>query len=63
MSSDTSPFIEDSDEDGEFIPYSIKVVYDEDGVLSYETTVQIFDKRTMIRGIKKIKHDFKTKRR
>ena len=32
-------------------------------VLSYDTIVAIFDKRQVIRGIKKMKHDFKFNRR
>ncbi len=32
-------------------------------MLSYETIVAIFDKRQMIKGIKKMKFDFKKKRR
>lgn len=46
------------------IEYEIKPKYDdEDGVLSYQTIVQIFDKRQAIKGIKKMKYDFKIKRR
>eukprot|EP00347_Sterkiella_histriomuscorum_P002589 403367560 len=56
-------YIEDSDEDGDFIEYEIKHRCDEDGILSYQTIVQIFDKRQVIKGIKKMKHDFKVKRR
>ncbi len=37
--------------------------YDPDGVLGYETIVSIFDKRQVIKGIKKMKFDFKMKRR
>ena len=32
-------------------------------MLSYQTIVQVFDKRQVIKGIKKMKHDFKVKRR
>jgi hypothetical protein len=45
------------------IEYEIKPLYDSDGVLAYQTIVQIFDKRQVIKGIKKMKHDFKVKRR
>jgi hypothetical protein len=45
------------------IEYEIKPRLDEDGVLSYRTIVEIFDKRQVIKGIKKMKHDFKNKRR
>jgi hypothetical protein len=46
------------------IEYEIKPKFDsDDGVLSYETIVQIFDKRQAIRGVKKLKNDFKVKRR
>lgn len=31
--------------------------------MSYKTIVDIFDKRQVIKGIKKMKHDFKNKRR
>ena len=41
----------------------MKLKYDVDRVLAYETIVQIFDKRQVIRGIKKMKHDFKVNRR
>ena len=66
--------MEDSDEDGDckIIIYSLNVLvlaietklkYDSDGVLSYETIVNIFDKRQAIKGIKKMKYDFVNKRR
>jgi hypothetical protein len=45
------------------IEYEVKLKYDQDGVLSYETIVSIFDKRQVIKGIKKMKFDFKMKRR
>jgi hypothetical protein len=45
------------------IEYEIKQKYDMDQVLSYETIVAIFDKRQVIKGIKKMKFDFKMKRR
>jgi hypothetical protein len=45
------------------IEYEIKLKYDEDGILSYETIVAIFDKRSVIKGIKKMKYDFLMKRR
>lgn len=45
------------------IEYEIKLKSDPDGVLSYETIVAIFDKRQVIRGIKRMKYDFKVKRR
>lgn len=67
--------IEDSDEEGDckiylliktifvVIEYEIKPKYDEDGILTYQTILQIFDKRQAIKGIKKMKYDFKIKRR
>ena len=45
------------------IDYEIKLTFDEDDVLSYQTLVQIFDKRQAIKGIKKLKNDFKVRRR
>ena len=45
------------------IEYEIKPKYDHDKVLSYETIVQIFDKRSVIKGIKKMKYEFKVNRR
>lgn len=45
------------------IEYEIKIKYDPDKVLSYDTVVAIFDKRQVIRGIKKMKYDFKVNRR
>lgn len=45
------------------IEYEIKLKFDEDDILSYQTIVQIFDKRQLIKGIKKMKYDFKVKRR
>lgn len=46
LSSDYNQFLEDSDEDGDFIEYEIKLKYDqEDGVISYDTIVDIFNKR------------------
>jgi hypothetical protein len=45
------------------IEYEIKIKWDNDNVLSYETIVSIFDKRQVIRGIKKMKHEFKMNRR
>lgn len=41
----------------------MKVKVDPDGIISYETVVAIFDKRQVIKGIKRMKHDFKVKRR
>ena len=42
----------------------IKVLYDvEDNVLSYQTIVQILDKRQAVSGIKLLKKEFKIKRR
>mmetsp|Transcript_41453 Transcript_41453/g.30467 ORF Transcript_41453/g.30467 Transcript_41453/m.30467 type:complete len:126 (+) Transcript_41453:506-883(+) len=60
---ESNALLEDSDEDGDFIEYEVGVKYDEEGVLSYETVISIFDKRQVIKGIKKMKHDFKHKRR
>jgi len=37
--------LEDSDEDGDFIEYEIKKKCDQDGVLTKETIIAIFDKR------------------
>lgn len=46
------------------VEYEIKPKFDsEDGILTYETIVQIFEKRQAIRGVKKLKNDFKVKRR
>jgi hypothetical protein len=45
------------------IEYEIKLKFDEDDILSYQTIVQIFDKRQVIKGIKKMKYEFKIKRR
>jgi hypothetical protein len=45
------------------IEYEIKLKYDEDGIISYESIVAIFDKRSVIKGIKKMKYDFLMKRR
>lgn len=45
------------------IEYEIKLKVDPDQVLSYETIVQIFDKRSVIKGIKKMKYEFKINRR
>ena len=45
------------------IEYEIKVKFDADGIINYESIVAIFDKRQVIRGIKKLKYDFKVKRR
>jgi len=42
---ESNPFLEDSDEDGDFIEYDVPLKYDEDGVISYETIINIFDKR------------------
>lgn len=43
----------------------IKVKYDKgpSKTLSYETIVQIFDKRQIARGIRQLKNEFKVKRR
>jgi hypothetical protein len=42
----------------------IRVSFDQDRrTLSYETIVQIFDKRQIARGIKQLKNEFKNKRR
>ena len=45
------------------IEFEIKPKLERDGVLSYETIVQIFDKRSVIKGIKKMKFEFKVNRR
>jgi hypothetical protein len=71
---ETNTNVEDSDEEGDckhilylshflVIEYEIKLKFDEDGVLSYQPLVRIFDKRQVIKGIKKMKYDFKVKRR
>lgn len=42
----------------------IKVKFDPDmQTLSYETIIQIFDKRQIAKGVRKLKADFKAKRR
>ena len=45
------------------IEFEIKPRFDMDRVLSYDTIVQIFDKRSVIKGIKKMKYEFKVNRR
>lgn len=45
------------------IEFEIKPKFDPDRVISYETIVQIFDKRSVIKGIKKMKYEFKVNRR
>lgn len=55
--------LEDSDEEGDYIEFDIKVKYDAEGILSYDTLVAVLDKRSAILGMKKLKHEFAQKRR
>jgi hypothetical protein len=41
----------------------IIVKYDKEGVIDQETIIKIFDKRQVINGVRKYKHDFIHKRR
>lgn len=45
------------------IEYDIRLRHDSEGILTEDTVVNIFDKRLVILGIKRLRQEFKNKRR